>query len=84
MGALVFKPVIDGRNFNDGLLVDLAALVESARQAMKGEAAGVLAQLVQSGLSPGGARPKALLWLSPDGREVHLDEGGGREPWQAK
>lgn len=84
MGALVFKPVIDGRNFNDGLLVDLAALVESARQAMKGEAAEVLAQLVQSGLSPGGARPKALLWLSPDGREVHLDEGGGREPWLLK
>lgn len=84
MGALVFKPVLDERDFNDGLLVDLAALVESARQALKGETAEVLAQLIQSGISPGGARPKALLWLSPDGREIHLGEGAGREPWLLK
>lgn len=84
MGALVFKPVIEEGNFNDRLRVDLEALVESARHALKGEAGEVLAQLVRSGISPGGARPKALLWFSPDGRQIHLDEGDGREPWLLK
>jgi serine/threonine-protein kinase HipA len=84
MGALVFRPVMDEGDFNDGLVVELGALVEAARAAMKGETQEVLAELVRSGISPGGARPKALLWLANGGRELHLDEAPGREPWLFK
>ena len=84
MGALVFLPVLDGTNFTDSLLVELDTLVEGARAALKGETQEVLSQLVRSGISPGGARPKALLWLSRNGPELHLEEGPGREAWLLK
>lgn len=84
MGALVFKPVMDETSFADGLFVELGALVEAARAALKGETREVLAELVRSGISPGGARPKALLWLSDGGKQVHLEGGPGREAWLLK
>lgn len=84
MGALVFKPVLNEKSFSDTLLVELSDLVEAARQALKGETTEVLAELVRSGISPGGARPKSLLWLSGDGRTLHLEEGPAREPWLLK
>ncbi|MGC4013528.1 MAG: type II toxin-antitoxin system HipA family toxin [Luteolibacter sp.] len=86
MGALVFRPVLDDRNFNDHLLVELSSLVESARQAMTSDTADLLRELVRSGMSPGGARPKALLAFSADFRQVHIDEPppAGYEPWLVK
>ncbi len=84
MGALVFTPLMEEPGFADSLLVELGALVEAARAAIRGEGGEVLEQLVRSGISPGGARPKALLWLSDGGRELHLEEGPGREAWLAK
>jgi serine/threonine-protein kinase HipA len=84
MGALVFKPVLNDKSFSDTLLVELSDLVEAARHALKGETTEVLAELVRSGMSPGGARPKSLLWLSDEGRTLHLEEGPNREPWLLK
>ncbi len=74
MGALAFRPDPDGADFNDGLLAELAELVEAAREAMGGESGHVLAELLRSGMSPGGAQPKALLAISEDFSQIRLDD----------
>jgi serine/threonine-protein kinase HipA len=74
MGALAFRPDPDGGDFNDGLVAELGELVEAARDAMRGESGHVLAELLRSGMSPGGAQPKALLAISEDFSEVRLDD----------
>jgi len=86
MGALVFRPVLEETDFNDHLLVEVAALVEAARHVMTGDTAGVIEELARSGISPGGARPKALLGFSADFREARIDEPtpAGFEPWLLK
>jgi serine/threonine-protein kinase HipA len=74
MGALAFRPDLDGTNFTDGLIAELSALVEAAREALRGESGEVLAELLQSGMSPGGAQPKALLAISDDFSQIRLDD----------
>jgi serine/threonine-protein kinase HipA len=74
MGALTFLPCPDGTDFNDGMLAELGALVEAARELLRGEAGDVLAALLRSGMSPGGAQPKALLAVAEDFSEVRLDD----------
>lgn len=74
MGALSFLPFIDGMDFNDSLLADLGAMVEAARATMRGEAGDMLAALLKTGISPGGAQPKALLAISEDFKEIRLDD----------
>ncbi|MEK7950387.1 type II toxin-antitoxin system HipA family toxin [Luteolibacter soli] len=84
IGALAYRPVMDETIFADNLLVELSALVDSARSALKGEAGKVLSELVRSGISPGGARPKSLLWLSKDGRDLQLEPTHGHDAWLIK
>ncbi len=74
MGALAFRPEMDGMDFNDGLLAELGSLVDAAREALRGESGHVLEELLKSGMSPGGAQPKALLAISNDFREIRLDD----------
>jgi serine/threonine-protein kinase HipA len=86
MGALIFRPVLEEGNFNDDVWVELSGLVTAAREAMAGETAELMAQLVRSGMSPGGVRPKALLAFSPGFQEVRLDDPApdGFESWLLK
>lgn len=72
MGALAFRPDADGKDFNDGLVAELGELVEAAREALRGESGHVLAELLQAGMSPGGAQPKALLAISNDFSKIRL------------
>lgn len=74
MGALGFSPVTDELDFNDGMVAELGALVEAARAALRGETGEVLTALLRSGMSPGGAQPKALLSISDDFSELRLDD----------
>ncbi|MES2996410.1 MAG: type II toxin-antitoxin system HipA family toxin [Verrucomicrobiota bacterium] len=74
MGALAFRPEIDSADFNDGMVVELGALVDAARATLRGESADVLGELARSGMSPGGAQPKALLAVSDDFSEIRLDD----------
>ena len=74
MGALAFLPDLDEMDFNDGLLAELDALVEAARKALRGDTGEVLAALLRSGMSPGGAQPKALLAISDDFSEIRLED----------
>jgi serine/threonine-protein kinase HipA len=74
MGALSFLPAMDGMDFNDGLFAELDALVDAARKTLRGGAGEVLTALLRSGMSPGGAQPKALLSMSGDFSEIRLDD----------
>lgn len=74
MGALAFLPEMDDGDFNDGMVAELGALVDAAREALRGGTGEVLAALTGSGMSPGGAQPKALLAVSDDFSEIRLDD----------
>lgn len=74
MGALSFEPSMDESDFNDSMVADLDAMVDAARKTLRGETAEVLAALLRSGMSPGGAQPKALLAISRDFSEIRLDD----------
>ncbi len=78
MGALAFRPDPDGADFGDGMVTELGALVDAAREAIRGEGSQVLEELLRSGMSSGGAQPKALLAISNDFSEIRLD--GGPQP----
>jgi serine/threonine-protein kinase HipA len=86
MGALAFRPELDGRDFNDGMVAELSELVAAAREAMRGDSGEVLAELLRSGMSPGGAQPKALLAISEDFSEIRLDDPApaGFQSWLIK
>ena len=74
MGALSFLPTLDEDDFNDALLVEISALVEAARETVRGETGAVLNALLRSGMSPGGAQPKALLAFSADFSAISMAE----------
>jgi serine/threonine-protein kinase HipA len=74
MGALAFRPDLDSADFNDGMVAELGELVAAAREAMRGGSGEVLAELLRSGMSPGGAQPKALLAIFEDFSEIRLDD----------
>jgi serine/threonine-protein kinase HipA len=74
MGVLAFHPCMDGTDFNDGMVAELGALVEAARETLRGEPGVVLEALLRSGMSPGGAQPKALLAISDDFSKIRLDD----------
>ncbi|MEI6176003.1 MAG: type II toxin-antitoxin system HipA family toxin [Verrucomicrobiota bacterium] len=74
MGALAFLPATDNPDFQDTMVAELGALVDAARETLRGGIGEVLAALLRSGMSPGGAQPKALLAISEDFSEVRLDD----------
>ncbi len=74
MGALAFLPAMDESDFNDGMMAELGALVDAARETLSGGTGEVLAALLRGGMSPGGAQPKALLAVSDDFSEIRLDD----------
>jgi serine/threonine-protein kinase HipA len=74
MGALQFMPSTDDSSFADQMHCEIESLVDAARMIMRGSAEEVLPSLLHSGISPGGAQPKALLALSPDFRHICCDD----------
>ena len=74
MGALQFLPSLDEDTFADQLFLELSELVEAAREMLRGDSATVLKALMRSGMSPGGAQPKALLAISPNFDDISLDD----------
>jgi serine/threonine-protein kinase HipA len=75
MGALAFRPDPGGTDFGDQMVAELGALVDAAREAIRGDSTHVLDELMRAGMSPGGAQPKALLAISDDFSEIRLDGG---------
>lgn len=64
MGALVYEPAT--HQGETDLDVDLKLLAQNSRQLMAGETLEVLPQLMKTGGSPGGARPKVLVGIHKD------------------
>lgn len=86
MGALAFLPTLDEADFNDALVVEIGVLVEAARETIRGETGTVLNALLRSGMSPGGAQPKAVLAFSADFSTISMAEPAppGFTPWLVK
>ena len=70
VGALVYAPAVEVWD-GAGEALDLDRLARDARRVLQGDAGEVVAELGRVGGSPGGARPKALIALSPDGEARH-------------
>lgn len=64
MGAIEYEPAIAIPDASE--IVDIAQLAQSADKLLKGETPEVLRQLQIHGGSPGGARPKVTVALSPN------------------
>jgi len=86
MGALSFLPCSDESDFNDHMVTEIGALVDAACKMLKGETGEVLAALLHTGMSPGGAQPKALLAISENLLEIRLEDPAplGFHPWLVK
>jgi len=70
IGALSYAPAIDAWD-GERANLDLDKLAADAQRVLAGEVSEVISELGQAGGSPAGARPKALIALSPAGHAVH-------------
>lgn len=93
LGALEFKPALGPRPSKPTTAIELSALVESARRAVRGaigtdeHADAALAQIIQVGTSAGGARAKAVVAWNPTTDEIRagqFDVETGFEHWLIK
>ena len=72
LGALTFRPArpLEADAGPETWPLDLDALAAQGERLLEGSAEDVLPQLVTAGGSPGGARPKVLAGVHPDGRVI--------------
>jgi serine/threonine-protein kinase HipA len=85
MGALEYVPMFETVETEEDL--DLAALYEASQMILSGSCEEVITSLRLAGGSPGGARPKAVIGLSPDKRRAVSSFGEmpeGYEHWLIK
>lgn len=92
MGAMSFKPA-RGPLRHKPTAIDMSALVEQARHAVRGDVSGdehthaALRSIIDVGTSAGGARAKAVIALNPHSGEMRsgqLDAPEGFEHWLLK
>ena len=84
MGALSFEPHLDDFSLDNDHHLDIFALGASAQALFAGQTDEVLAQLAAAG-SSGGARPKALIYRSPDqSDQITTQAKPDWEPWLVK
>jgi len=82
LGALSFVPAADTPLPEADL--QLLALAQESQQVLAGEESAVLMELVLTGGSPQGARPKALVQYDPQAQQVSTLPGALGEPWLVK
>lgn len=85
MGALEYVPTFETVVTDEDL--DLAALYEASQTILSGSTDEVITSLRLAGGSPGGARPKAVIGLSPDKQRAVSSFGdmpAGFEHWLIK
>lgn len=83
IGALTFQPEIALNS--EGLLdIPLDQLARESQAILEGEASELLAQLVEIGGSPQGARPKAFIYRCSDSEKTSTIPFKGAEPWLIK
>lgn len=79
IGALGYEPDLGGGDFRSEISLEVARLVADARKTFHGEAGEVLPQFVRSGISAGGAQPKALVHFSADFSTLYPGGAGAPE-----
>ncbi|WP_159566355.1 type II toxin-antitoxin system HipA family toxin [Budvicia diplopodorum] len=83
-GALEYTPTSDYRLTFPPDTIDIATLAEEACSLFEGQTEVVLAQLANAGGS-GGARPKSLIYISPDNpNQASTIATPGYSPWLVK
>ena len=92
MGALEFKPP-RGKTKNSNTAIEMSLLVEGARKALEGQFGGdketeiAIRNIIQVGISAGGARAKAVVAWNPGTDEIRsgqLKVNDGFEHWLLK
>lgn len=92
MGALEFKPP-RGKKKETNTALEMSLLVEGARKALEGKFDGdketeiAIRNIIQVGISAGGARAKAVIAWNPNTHEIRsgqLDVNDGFEHWLLK
>jgi serine/threonine-protein kinase HipA len=86
MGALTYHPPADRENV-DSSVFDLHDLARQSQEILAGAAVDVLPQLLLTGGSPGGARPKVLIGFDPATGDIVSGEDDlpdGSEHWIVK
>lgn len=88
MGALEFRPPLEGRTSRDtDEALAIATLVAEARRVIEGDASVAVPEMMQLGASAGGARAKALiLWNRDAGRvkSAFAPREAGDQHWLIK
>ncbi len=82
LGALSFVPAADTQLPETDL--HLLALAQESQQVLAGEESAILMELVLTGGSPQGARPKALVQYDPLAQQVSTLPDAPGEPWLVK
>jgi serine/threonine-protein kinase HipA len=84
MGALVYTPGTE--DLTEGKDLSLMALAAEVQALLVDESHDVLVELARVGGSPGGARPKALVYFNPATNQMCTQDGHaeGVEPWLVK
>ncbi|MEB0136937.1 type II toxin-antitoxin system HipA family toxin [Actimicrobium sp. CCC2.4] len=84
MGALTYVPCTD--KATDGADLSLLALANEVQALLIDNSHAVLAEMARAGGSPGGARPKALVYLDPVSGQMSTRAGSvaGAESWLIK
>lgn len=83
MGAMAFQPQAAEADAPPERIT-LDRLATEVQDVLKGEGGEFLLSLLQMGGSPQGARPKALLYRSPQGRSFSSTAMPGMEAWLVK
>lgn len=66
IGAIGYEPDDAPDEFRARLAVEIGDLTAEAQQIIEGQPGGVLNRILRSGMTAGGAQPKALVHFSPD------------------
>lgn len=87
IGALGYEPDEAPPDFRSQISIEIGALVDAARRVFDDEPSANLPQLIRSGMTAGGAQPKALVHLSDDFSTLWPGGGDpppGSTPWLVK
>jgi serine/threonine-protein kinase HipA len=82
MGALAYEPVLEGPRPPE--VVELSRLASQTLEVLRGQADELVPGLLAVGGSPGGARPKALVWIRDDDTALYGREDPDADAWIIK
>jgi len=81
MGALTYEPSILNDNDGDGIVLQAKELYEQTKMALNGKADLSLAKIIAiSNSAASGARPKAIIGLNNQTKEIFVGKKGGNIP----